>query len=426
MRESSGTRWRQKSTACVALTPGERIADEISKREKDGEHHKFHYLLQTRAGQVLAGHLPAMAPVQGWTRVVTSKGDADEPEISKGRLLADGSFLLVTRDSESLYNSQDFIFEMLAWSLGLALPLAVAGGIATSFATLRRIETINRATIKIRRGDMKERVPVSDVDDEFNRLAQNINAMLDGLEELTEGIRQVSNDIAHDLRTPLSRLRQDLERAQQEPQAESNQSLIERSIASIDEVLDTFSSLLRISQIESGSGQVRFTLLNLSSLFRDLAETFATVAEEFGKVLSCRIQDGLTCRGDKTLLKQMIVNLIENSIQHTPAGTKIFIELGQDELGVFAVIADTGPGVPAWAREKIFRRFFRLDESRGSPGNGLGLSLVAAISRHHAIGLTVSDNSPGLRTVLRFPEDTARRELIAEPQGLGLQARKAG
>jgi len=412
----------------AALTPLERIADEIRKREKDGGHHKFHYLLQSPERQVIAGNLRAMSPVQGWTRVVTSKGDADEPEISNGRLLSDGSFLLVTRDSESLYESQDFIFQMLGWGLGLALPLAIAGGIATSFATLRRIETINRATIKIRRGDMKERVPVSDVDDEFNRLAQNINAMLDGKEELTEGIRQVTNDIAHDLRTPLSRLRQDLERAQQEPQAQTHGALIERSIASIDEVLDTFSSLLRISQIESGSGQMRFSVLDLSSLFRELADTFATVAEESGKALHCTVLDGVQFRGDKTLLKQMIVNLIENSIQHTPAGTAISVELGRDQLGVYATIADTGPGVPEWAREKIFRRFFRLDESRGSRGNGLGLSLVAAIAKHHGVTLTLSDNSPGLRTVLRFPDSVGAGAPMVPSRspGLDLQPRRAG
>jgi signal transduction histidine kinase len=270
---------------------------------------------------------------------------------------------------------------------------------------LRRIETINRATRKIRRGDLSERVPVSDVNDEFNRLAQNINAMLDGLQELTEGIRQVTNDIAHDLRTPLTRLRQDLEHAQQEPQTEGYESLVERSIASIDEVLDTFSSLLRISQIESGSERARFAWLDLSGLFRDMAETFAAVAEEAGKVVNCNIVDGLKLLGDKTLLRQMIVNLIENCIQHTHSGANIAIELGRDETGVYAIIADDGPGVPEWAREKIFRRFFRLDQSRQSRGNGLGLSLVSAIAKHHGIALTVSDNNPGLRVLLRFQKD---------------------
>ena len=193
-------------------------------------------------------------------------------------------------------------------------------------------------------------------------------------------------------------------------------------------MLDTFSSLLRISQIESGSGQARFSLLDLSSLFRELADTFAMVAEESGKALNCTVLDGVQFRGDKTLLKQMIVNLIENSIQHTPPGANISVELARNQLGVYAVIADTGPGVPEWAREKIFRRFFRLDESRGSRGNGLGLSLVAAIAKHHGIALTVTDNGPGLRTVLRFPETAGAGEPIvaSRPPGLSLQPRKAG
>ena len=394
----------------AALSTADRLVAEVHDRQANDEYRDFDYLVQGASGEVLAGNLPGRAVLEGWSTVVTAGGDQDEPAIAKSRVLSDGSFLLVARDAQSLYDSRDFIFQMLGWGLGLALPLAIAGGIATSFATLRRIETINRATIEIRRGDMTERVPVTDVDDEFNRLAQNINAMLDGLEELTEGIRQVTNDIAHDLRTPLTRLRQDLERAQQEPRAESYESLIERSIASIDEVLDTFSSLLRISQIESGSEKARFSWLDLSCLFRDLADTFATVAEEAGKVVNCNIIGGQRFFGDKTLLKQMIVNLIENCIQHTPAATNITIELGKDEVGVYAIIADDGPGIPEWAREKIFRRFFRLDQSRHSRGNGLGLSLVAAIAKYHGITLTVSDSNPGLKILLRFQGEAVMTE----------------
>jgi signal transduction histidine kinase len=389
----------------AALSSRDQLVAEVQGRKANGDYREFNYLVQSAGGEVIAGNLPAMGAVNGWTKVILPGGDLDEPAIARGRVLPDGNFLLVARDAQSLYDTRDFIFQVLGWGLGLALPLAIAGGIATSLATLRRIETINRATIKIRRGDMTERVPVTDVDDEFNRLAQNINAMLDGLQELTEGIRQVTNDIAHDLRTPLTRLRQDLERAQQEPQTVGYEALVVRSIASIDEVLDTFSSLLRISQIESGSERARFAWLDLSGLFRDMADTFAAVAEEAGKVVNCNIVGGLKLLGDKTLLRQMIVNLIENCIQHTQRGANITIELGKDETGVYAIIADDGPGVPEWAREKIFRRFFRLDQSRHSPGNGLGMSLVAAIAKHHGIALTVSDNNPGLRVLLRFQND---------------------
>lgn len=394
------------------------VVREIQDREASGEYKDFNYLLQDSTAVFLVGTLQAMEPTGGWTTVVTPEGEVDEPAVAKGIFLPDGAFLLVARDAESLYESRDFIIEMLGWGFGLAFPLAVAGGIATSLATLRRIETINRATIRIRRSDMGERVPVTDVDDEFNRLAQNINAMLDGMQELTEGIRQVTNDIAHDLRTPLAKLRQDLERAQKDPQPENSESLIDRSISRVDEILDTFSSLLRISQIESGSGKAHLAWLDLSCLLREMTETFGTVAEDNGKTLSCNIVEGLKIFGDKTLLKQMIVNLLENCIQHTPPGTKITVTLGQDKAGTYAAIADNGPGIPDWAREKVFRRFFRLDESRLSPGNGLGLSLVAAIAKYHDIAVAVSDNNPGVRVDLRFSEHhpDGRRAVRGRPQ----------
>lgn len=380
-----------------------KAAREIEAREADDEHEEFAYLLQDSTGAVVAGSLPAMAPVQGWTRVVTPEGEEDEPAIAKGILLDDGGFLVVARDAEPLYESEDFIFEVIGWGFGLALPLAVAGGIATSLVTLRRIEAINRATLKIRRGGLRERVPVGDVDDEFNRLAQNINAMLDGIEELTEGMRQVTNDIAHDLRTPLARLRQDWERAQETPQAQNYETLVDKSISQIDELLNTFNSLLRISQIETGSTNKYLSSVDLSCLFRDLIESFESVAEDSGKTLSSDVRDGLKFFGEKTLLRQMIVNLIENCIQHTPPGTKITVELNKDKSGAYAVIADNGPGIPEWAREKVFRRFFRLDQSRQTPGNGLGLSLVTAIAKDQGISVQLSDNRPGLRVLLRFP-----------------------
>jgi signal transduction histidine kinase len=412
----------------AALSAKGRLIAEVAQREDSPEHPNFDYLVQSAGGEVLAGGLPAMAVTEGWSTVLTPEGEGDEPALANGRVLPDGSFLLVARDAEPFYETRDFIFDVLIWGLGLALPLAIAGGLATSRAMLRRIEAINRATIKIRSGSMAERVPISDVDDEFNRLGRNINAMLDGIEELTEGIRQVTNDIAHDLRTPLTRLRQDLERAQQEPGVESHDSLIQRSIARIDEVLDTFSSLLRISQIESGSDTSRFAWLDLSCLFRDLTDTFATVAEESGKVVNCEIAGGVTFFGDKTLLRQMIVNLIENCIQHTPAGTQITVKLGTAQSGAYAVISDTGPGVPAWARDKVFRRFFRLDESRKSRGNGLGLSLVAAIAKHHGIALELSDNDPGLSIRLLFSKTISAEGQAMKPARTpvsGLVARDA-
>ena len=373
----------------------------VEDREADRRNDDMDYMVQDRTGTVLAGALASTGATEGWTRVVTPTGEEDEPAIARGVRLGDAGLLLVARDSEILYETNDFMLEMLIWGLGLAFPLALGGGLATSIATLRRIETINRATVEIRDTGPGGRVPVSDVDDEFNRLATNINAMLDGIETLTESMRQVSNDIAHDLRTPLTRLRQDLERAQ-EPGVD-HASLIGRSIERIDEILETFASLLRIANIESGSGRQRFEVLDLSGLFRELAETFAGVAEDAGKSMHWRIADSLQSVGDRALLKQMIVNLIENAITHTPPGTRIEMELWAGSHGPEGVIADTGPGIPDWARDKVFRRFFRVDESRQSNGNGLGLSLVAAIARYHGVFVALQDNAPGLRVELRFP-----------------------
>ncbi|HXV25716.1 MAG TPA: HAMP domain-containing sensor histidine kinase [Alphaproteobacteria bacterium] len=379
------------------------LLDAIEEREVDGRHKDFDYWVQDRSGTVMAGRLRPTRAVEGWTRLVTPTGEEDEPALAKGVGLADAGLLMIARDSEILYETNDFMLEILIWGLGLAFPLALAGGIATSIATLRRIEIINRATVEIRNKGMGGRVPVSDIDDEFSRLASNINAMLEGIETLTESMRQVSNDIAHDLRTPLTRLRQDLERAQ-EPGADKS-PLIARSIERIDEILETFASLLRIANIESGSGRQTFEALDLSELFRDLAETFAGVAEDAGKSMHWIIAEGLRILGDRALLKQMVVNIIENAITHTPPGTRIEIELRAGPQGPEGVIADNGPGIPDWAREKVFRRFFRVDESRQSNGNGLGLSLVAAIARYHGISVALQDNAPGLRVELRFPRD---------------------
>ena len=379
------------------------LVDEVEARLAGGAEEGFDYLLQDPTGVALAGTLPPMDPVEGWLTLVVPEGEEDEPAIALGVFFPNGEYLVIAGEAEIIYEARDFMLDSLGWGLGLALPLVVGAGLAASFFTLRRIEAINRATAKIRRGDLAERVPVGHVDDEFNRLALNINAMLDGIEELTESIRQVTNDVAHDLRTPLTRLRQDLERAQEDPQGEDPPALIDRSIAQIDEILATFSSLLRISQIESGSGKGRFQPIDLSALFRDLCEIFETVAEDSDKTLSSDIADGLTISGEKNLLRQMLVNLIENAIQHTPAGTRITVQLARFGGDTYAVIAGDGPGVPDEARDKIFGRFFRLDESRKTPGNGLGLSLVAAIAKYHGIALQVSDNRPGLRISISFP-----------------------
>ena len=224
------------------------------------------------------------------------------------------------------------------------------------------------------------------------------------IQHLTEGLRQVSSDIAHDLRTPLSRLRQVLEAASRADTSPIElRAAVEQAIAQTDAILETFGALLRIAQIEAGAGRSGFACFDLSALLRSLVETYEPVAEDAGHRLEARIEDGINIRGDRELLTQMLANLIENSLRHTPSGTRLEATLERAAGDVRAVLADNGPGIPEAAREKVFRRFFRLEASRSSPGSGLGLSLVAAVASLHAVGIELADNAPGLRVTLRFP-----------------------
>jgi signal transduction histidine kinase len=218
-----------------------------------------------------------------------------------------------------------------------------------------------------------------------------------------ENMRQVSSDIAHDLRTPLTRLRQRLEAASAPGKdIEFQRISIERSIADVDDVLATFSALLRISRIQARERQAGFAPLDLSELFASMAEVYGPVAEDTGHIVTAHVQTGLGFKGDRMLLTQMLSNLIENAIHHTPAGTRINLSLNALPEGVVGCIEDTGPGISTDEHKRVFHRFVRLDSSRTSPGSGLGLSLVAAIAELHRIPITLRDRHPGLSVTLRF------------------------
>jgi signal transduction histidine kinase len=228
--------------------------------------------------------------------------------------------------------------------------------------------------------------------------------MLDRIQMLMDGLRQVSNDIAHDLRTPLTRLRQRLELARAKATTVADyQAAVDQALAETDEILDTFGALLRIAQIEAGTRRSAFTEVDLSGVLQTIVETYAAVAEDHQHGLASRIAEGVTVQGDRQLLTQMIANLVENALRHTPTGTRIEIELAEPSSAPVCVIRDNGPGIPEPERQKVFRRFYRLDSSRATPGSGLGLSLVAAVAELHRIAIEVGDNRPGLQVTLRFP-----------------------
>jgi signal transduction histidine kinase len=283
--------------------------------------------------------------------------------------------------------------------------LGVGGGLVVSAGVLRRVDAINRICLKIMEGDLSQRLPGRGTDDEFDRLAGIVNAMLDRIEALLEGLRQVSTDIAHDLRTPLGRLRQQLEGAllRSGTAAEYERST-ERAIIEADRLLGIFNSLLRIAQVEAGNRRRGFAEVDLGALVGTVADVFQASAEEQGRALRCRVEPGISITGDADLLSQLVANLIENALHHTPAGAGIDIGLSRRRDGrVELVVADRGPGIPAEERERVFRRFYRLEQSRHTPGNGLGLSLVAATAQLHRGEVLLDDNHPGLRVTVLLP-----------------------
>ena len=384
-----------------------------------------YYLLQDAAGERIAGNLFPMNPVEGPRELPVSslfpnrgskKDELEDiyPVVVDGSFLDGGEFLLVGENKYRAEKAREAIIQAFGWGIAIMVLLAAGGGAALGGGFLRRIEEINRTTRFIMDGDLSQRVPTRSGGDEMDQLAVNLNAMLDRNQLLMESLKQVSNDIAHDLRTPLSRLRHRFEAARPKTEAEW-ECLIEQSIAEIDAILETFSALLRIGQIESGARHAAFSDVDLAQIVSAVAEAYVPVAEDRGQQLRVVAGSAASIRGDRELLTQMVANLIENAINHCPAGVVITVELGQDAAVPVLCIADTGLGIPAAEWEKVLRRFYRLEASRTTPGSGLGLALVKAIAELHGASVGLSDNRPGLRVTVRFPA-AGRREQLPGPR----------
>lgn len=371
-----------------------------------------YYLLQDAAGERMAGNLPPMKPTEGEMVLPVSflfpdrrsKGDdpADAyPVVAQGRRLENGEFLLVGENRYRAVKAQEAILRALGWGIAITLLLAAGGGAALGAGFLRRIDEINRTTRSIMDGDLAKRVPMRGSGDEMDQLAVNLNAMLDRIQVLMESLKRVSDDIAHDLRTPLSRLRHRLEVARATAGSDA-EPVVEQSIAELDAILETFSALLRISQIESGARRAAFSDVSLAEIVSNVCEAYAPVAEDRGQRLEAVVDRVPSIQGDRELLTQMVANLIENPIRHCPAGVEITVGLGQEAGTPALCVTDSGPGIPASEREKVFRRFYRLEASRTTPGSGLGLALVKAVADLHGASVELSDNHPGLCVTVRF------------------------
>ena len=386
------------------------ILEHLSAQDADDQDRPDSFLLIGPDGRVMAGDERLADTPLGLSDITLIQSDGAPLPMMAVRANVQGGVLVVASDTADLLTLQREMQWSFAWAGGLTAILAILGGAATSILFRSRIGMVTRTTRRIVGGELSERVSVSPNDDEFDRLAMDVNAMLDRIESLMEGLRQVSNDIAHDLRTPLTRLRQRLETVRNGPQAIAlYQSALDAAVEDTDEILATFAALLRIAQIEAGARKAGFQRVDLSRIVANVAEAFTPSAEDQGRRLTARIEPDRAVSGDPELLTQLISNLIENALSHTPEGTPIKVALTSLGDRVDVVVSDRGPGVPEAARDKVFRRFYRGDASRTSQGNGLGLALVAAIADLHGMSIALEDAQPGLTVRLslrRAPEAT--------------------
>ena len=285
--------------------------------------------------------------------------------------------------------------------------LVVLAGLAAVLVTRRtvgRIEQINATSRAIMQSGLDQRIPLRGSHDEWDRAAENLNQMLDRIETLMGEVKQVSDNVAHDLRTPLTRMRGRLEKAYHTPRnAGSDAALIGDTIADLDAVLGMFASIIRISEIETQARKSAFRSLNLVEIASEVVELYDAAAEQDATRLSLGGEREVKVTGDRDLLFDAIANLVDNAIKHGRPGGEVIVTCGNAEGEAVISIADDGPGIPADQHDHVFKRFYRLEQSRYTPGNGLGLSLVAAVARLHGAQIELSDNVPGLQFKLSFP-----------------------
>jgi signal transduction histidine kinase len=371
------------------------------------------YLLVDDRLEPLAGNLdrwPTDFPdEEGWIgfRLRERGPNQSDEHAARGQvfLLRGGLRLLVGRDVRDLEATRALILDALAWGLAITAALALLGGWLMSEGVVRRLETINQTSREIMAGDLSRRIPLNGSGDDFDQLAANLNRMLERIELLMAGVRQVSDNIAHDLRTPLTRVRTKLELLRADlDDCEDAKLLAAETIADTEEMLATFNALLRIARIESGGRRAAFDGVDLAALMRDLVELYEPLAAEKGQTLTLTApaSEALRITGDRDLLFQALANLVDNAIKYTPSDGSISLSGQARGRDVVVKVLDTGPGIPAEFRERVLERFVRLDDSRSTSGSGLGLSLVKAVLDLHQASIEMDDGRPGLLVTIRF------------------------
>ena len=377
------------------------------------------YLVTTPSGEGLAGNVGSLEPGvldhPGWLE--TDYRRLEAPEGSDHRALVrvvqlpGGFHLLVGRDLEERERLYDIIANAGQWSLALVIVLGVIGGFFVSRRVLQRIDAMTATAQTIMRGDLAGRLPVAGTGDELDRLADHLNAMLERIEALMRGLKEVSDNIAHDLKTPLTRLRNRCEQTLRHPQGDADyRAALETTISESDELIRTFDALLMIARAEAGQARDNMTEFDAAEIARGVGELYEPLADEKGIALKVEAPAAAPVRGNRELVSQALANLIDNAIKYAgPDGcangvpAEVVVSAGNEGDRITLSVADRGPGIPESDRSRVVERFVRLDHSRSEPGLGLGLSLASAVARLHGGELKLEDNHPGLRSTLALP-----------------------
>ena len=378
------------------------------------------YLVTTFTGEALAGNVGSLSPGvldrRGW--VETAYRRLDEGEGAEHRALArveqlPGGFrLLVGRDLDEREHLLDIVFSALRWLIGLLVVLGLAGGLFVTRRVLRRVDAMTGTTQTIMAGDLGGRLPIAGTGDEIDRLAGNLYTMLERIEVLMRGLKEVSDNIAHDLKTPLTRLRNRAEEALRSAKNEADyREALEATIDESDGLIRTFNALLMIARAESGQGREDMADVDAAEIVRGVADLYEPVADDRGLGIAIDAPTPVTVRGNRELISQALANLVDNAIKYADPGppavngapAPIEITVRGEGDRILLAVADHGPGIPPADRGRVVGRFVRLEHSRSQPGSGLGLSLASAVAHLHGGELRLEDNKPGLRAVIELP-----------------------
>lgn len=380
------------------------LVQTLAARPAGTEATGYRYALFDRESRRIVGRIGTLPPLGLRNRVYLAPGGGARRQRTLATPLADGRILVIAVDREGLERIDNTILALFGIGFLVILLIGCGGALILGAYLRARLARIGATAEAIVAGDMERRVPVGKRGDEFDQLATSVNAMLDRIELLLTNLRQVSSDVAHDLRTPLARLRNALETSLEEDIDPARQrEMLRGALEQSEALLALFGAMLRIAEVEAGELAKTFVPIDIGGIAADLCEIYTPALTDGGRRLECAVDQGLTVLGDRELIAQALVNLLSNAQKHTPPGTRIGLRVQREGNEVCVVVSDNGPGVPAADRERVTRRFVRLEQSRSTPGHGLGLNLVSAIAGAHGGRLIIGDNAPGLSAAMVLP-----------------------